>query len=101
MWPAKYINSVMTGKKTEKQIISSTSAFTLFHTVVPKPFSLCLLFSIYTPSLIPLFPLIMSTSFFFSLSLSCYRHALREYNIHKTLDHLVSGSLNYLNDYQY
>ena len=89
MWPAKYINSVMTGKKTEKQIISSTSAFTLFHTLVPKPFSLCHLFSIYTASLIPLFPLIMSTSCFFS----CYRHALREYNIHKTLDHPVSGPL--------
>ena len=97
MWPAKYINSVMTGKKIEKQIISSTSAFTLFDTLVPKPFSLCHLFSIYTASLIPLFPLIMSTSCFFS----CYRHALREYNIHKTLDHPVSGSLNYLNDYQY
>ena len=83
MWPAKYINSVMTGKKTEKQIISSTSAFTLFHTVVPKPFSLCLLFSIYTPSLIPLFPLIMSTSCFSLVTgMRC-----------KTLDHPVSGPL--------
>lgn len=60
MLPVKYTNSILSGRRTRKQIISSQ-----FVTIVK-----C--YRIDFPPLVT------------------QRHALREYNIHKKLDHIVS-----------
>ena len=86
MWPAKYINDWKEDRKAN--YIKYVCLYFVSHCSSQTFFSLSfiLYFHPFSYSSLPF-------DHVHILFFSCYRHALREYNIHKTLDHPVSGPL--------